>query len=70
MGKQEPINILKQFAKGQKHVWKVGGRAVIYQRVSSKEQEDGFSPETQLERCYEWAEKHGYEVVQCFKGEH
>lgn len=70
MKQQESSNVLNQFAKGHKHVWKVGGRAVIYQRVSSKEQEDGFSPETQLERCYEWAERHGYEVVQCFKGEH
>ncbi len=61
---------LKSFAKGQKKTLKQGGRAVIYQRVSSREQEDGFSPETQLERCYEWANKHGYEVVKCFQGEH
>ena len=62
--------LLKKFAKGAKRQLKQGGRAVIDQRVSSKEQEDGFSPETQLERCYEWAERHGYEVVECFKGEH
>ena len=61
---------LKSFGKGKKKTLKVGGRAVIYQRVSSKEQEDGFSPETQLERCYEWASKHSYEVVKCFQGEH
>lgn len=61
---------LKTFGKGKKKTLKVGGRAVIYQRVSSKEQEDGFSPETQLERCYEWASKHSYEVVKCFQGEH
>ena len=62
--------ILKLFAKGAKRQLKKGGRAVIYQRVSSKEQEEGFSPETQLERCYEWAERHGYEVVEKFAGEH
>ncbi|MBP5334076.1 MAG: recombinase family protein [Bacteroidales bacterium] len=62
--------LLKQFAKGEKRQLKIGGRAVIYQRVSSKEQEEGFSPETQLERCYEWAARHGYEVVECFEGEH
>ena len=62
--------ISKRFGKGKKQTFKKGGRAVIYQRVSSKEQEDGFSPETQVERCYEWAEKHNYEVVKCFEGEH
>lgn len=61
---------LRQFAKGAKRQLKKGGRAVIYQRVSSKEQEDGFSPETQLERCREWAARNGYEVVKCFDGEH
>ncbi len=61
---------LRQFAKGTKRQLKQGGRAVIYQRVSSKEQEDGFSPETQLERCREWAARNGYEVVKCFDGEH
>ncbi len=63
-------DFLKQFAKGAKRQLKTGGRAVIYQRVSSKEQEDGFSPETQLERCYEWASRHNYEVVKSFEGEH
>ena len=63
-------DILGQFGKGQKTVLKKGGRAVIYQRVSSKEQEDGFSPETQLERCYEWAEKHDFTVEKCFEGEY
>ena len=63
-------NVLSQFGKGHKTELKKGGKAVIYQRVSSKEQEDGFSPETQLERCYEWADRHGYEVVKCFEGEH
>ena len=47
----------------------MGGRAVIYQRVSSKEQESGFSPETQLEICNEWAARHHYEVVKTFAGE-
>ena len=63
-------NVIKSFAKGSKEELKQGGRAVIYQRVSSKEQEDGFSPETQKECCYNWAERHGYVVVKCFEGEH
>ena len=61
---------LQVFAKGKKTEIKRGGRAVIYQRVSSKEQEYGFSPETQLEICYQWAERNGYQVVKCFEGEH
>ena len=61
---------LRQFAKGKKQVIKHGGRAVIYLRVSSKEQEFGFSPETQKEMCYKWAEHNDYEVVECFEGEH
>ena len=52
-----------------KLTFKIGGRAVIYQRVSSKEQEGGFSPETQLEKCYDWAACHNYEVVKPFVGE-
>ena len=70
MNQEELNSALKQFGKGAKKVIKKGGRAVIYQRVSSKEQEDGFSPEVQLERCYEWASQHQYEVVKCFDGEH
>ena len=63
-------DILKAFSKGAKKTLKKGGRAVIYQRVSSKDQEEGFSPETQKECCYAWAERHNYEVVRCFEGEH
>ena len=64
------MDLIKGFGKGKKTTLKNGGRAVIYQRVSSKRQEDGFSPETQIECCYEWAKRHNYEVVKCFEGEH
>ncbi|MBQ6073297.1 MAG: recombinase family protein [Bacteroidales bacterium] len=63
-------DVLKKFGKGEKKEIKQGGRAVIYQRVSSREQEYGFSPETQKEVCYKWAANHSYEVVKCFEGEH
>ena len=63
-------DVLKGFGKGRKKSLKKGGRAVIYQRVSSKEQEDGFSPETQKQCCYEWAKRNQYEVVKCFEGAH
>ena len=62
--------VLGQFGKGQKTVLKKGGQAVIYQRVSSKEQEFGFSPEVQMDVCRRWADGHGYEVVKTFEGEH
>ena len=61
---------LMSFAKGRKTAMKVGGRAVIYQRVSSKEQMLGFSPEMQVEICQRWADAHNYEVVKSFEGEH
>ena len=66
----ETDNQLQAFAKGKKKELKRGGRAVIYQRVSSKEQEFGYSPEMQTDICYKWAERNGYEIVKCFEGEH
>ena len=61
---------LKSFAKGKKTPMKIGGRAVIYQRVSSKEQMMGYSPEVQMEICNRWADAHNYEVVKSFEGEY
>ncbi|GHA61648.1 serine type site-specific recombinase [Pontibacter akesuensis] len=46
-----------------------GKVAVIYTRVSTKEQaETNQSLETQLERCRGYAQRHGYEVVNEFGG--
>jgi site-specific DNA recombinase len=36
---------------------------VIYARVSSEEQVQGYSIQAQLRACREWAAKHGYKVV-------
>ena len=63
-------DVLKKFGKGKKKDFKKGGRAVIYLRVSSKDQENGFSLETQEERCYEWAKREQFMVVKCFGGAH
>lgn len=60
----------KRFGKGSSAPLKKGGRAVIYVRVSSKEQELGYSPEVQKECCSKWAEQHNFQVVRCFEGEH
>ena len=67
---EELTNQLKPFVKGKKTELKKGGRAVIYQRVSSKEQEFGFSPEVQMDVCRKWADSHGYKVEKTFEGEH
>ena len=67
---QTKDNVLGQFGKGKKTELKKGGRAVIYQRVSSKEQEFGFSPEVQMDVCRRWADSHGYKVEKTFEGEH
>ena len=37
--KEVDKDLIKKFAKGKKQTLKLGGRAVVYQRVSSKEQE-------------------------------
>ena len=70
MVNQENNEQLQPFAKGRRTELKKGGRAVIYQRVSSKEQEFGFSPEVQIEVCRKWADRNGYEVVKSFEGEY
>jgi DNA invertase Pin-like site-specific DNA recombinase len=37
--------------------------AVVYARVSSEEQVQGYSIQAQLRACREWAEKHGYSAA-------
>ena len=37
--------------------------AVIYARVSSEEQVQGYSIQAQLRACREWTENHGYKVA-------
>ena len=44
-------------------------KAMMYLRVSSEEQVENFSLETQKEICQKEAEKRGYEVVKIFKEE-
>lgn len=44
-------------------------RAIIYLRVSTEEQVDNFSLDTQEEICRKEAEKRGYEVIEIFKEE-
>src|SRR4029453_11720086 len=37
--------------------------AVVYARVSSEEQVQGYSIQAQLRACREWAEKNGYTIA-------
>jgi site-specific DNA recombinase len=66
------IDLINTFAKGAEEVKKrekkKGLNAVIYTRVSSKEQLDNLSLETQLKGCDEFAKKNGYEVCERFGG--
>ncbi|KAA9338953.1 recombinase family protein [Adhaeribacter soli] len=64
---------LEQFSKFVKvhknKQTKQGKYAVIYTRVSSKEQADtGNSLESQLKYCEQFAERHGFEVLEYFGG--
>ena len=55
--------------KGFPEIHEDGKRAVIYLRVSTEEQVDNFSLDTQEEICRKEAEKRGYEVVEIFREE-
>ena len=64
------LSVFKQFAKPSKSIqFKTDGKAVIYTRVSTKEQaENNASLETQLKYCKELAVKKGIEVLEHFGG--
>lgn len=46
-----------------------GKRAIIYLRVSTEEQVDNFSLETQEDLCLKEAERRGYQVIEVFREE-
>ena len=46
-----------------------GKRCVLYLRVSTEEQVDNFSLDTQGEICKKDAERRGYEIVETFREE-
>ncbi|WP_340154236.1 recombinase family protein [uncultured Winogradskyella sp.] len=64
------LTVFNQFAKKGKSIkLKTDGKAVIYTRVSTKEQaENNASLETQLKYCNELANKKGLEVAEYFGG--
>lgn len=60
--------IFDQFAKGQSKALKRTNNCVIYTRVSSKEQEQGYSLETQRKACEEYSRKNNYTIMGQFGG--
>ena len=69
-GNMSNLDRFKKFAKhsNQKEI-DYHGKAVIYTRVSTKEQADNnASLETQLKHCKEYAQKKGLEVAEFFGG--
>ncbi len=60
--------LLEMFAKGQKGGKVLTGNCVIYTRVSSKEQELGYSLETQKKDCEAFAKKNEYTILGQFGG--
>src|SRR5438046_10647234 len=54
---------------GMTVIHEAGKKAVIYLRVSSEEQVDNFSLNTQEDICRKEAVKRGYEIVEIFREE-
>lgn len=55
--------------RDQNTIYADGKRAVIYLRVSTEEQVDNFSLDTQEDICKKEAEKRGYEIAETFREE-
>lgn len=55
--------------RAQNTIYADGKRAVIYIRVSTEEQVENFSLETQEQMCRKEAEKRGYDVIEVFREE-
>ena len=57
-----------QFAKGNKENNINSSMSVIYTRVSSKDQLNNASLDTQMKYCKQYAEDNNLRVVECFGG--
>ncbi len=61
-------DLIQSFARGDKQKKQQGKNAIIYTRVSSKEQEDNLSLDVQLKGCNEFAQRKGFVVREAFGG--
>jgi site-specific DNA recombinase len=60
---------LREFAKGKPEtINEKGGFAIIYNRVSSKDQLENRSLETQMTTCEEFARRNNYTIIEKFGG--
>ncbi len=64
----EKLVLFDQFAKGKVDALSKTNNCVIYTRVSSKEQEEGHSLETQRKLCTEFAIKNSHAILGYFGG--
>jgi site-specific DNA recombinase len=62
----EDLTIFKTFGKGEKIQSVKGTNCVVYTRVSSKDQVENMSLETQRKACLQYAQRHGYNIVKNF----
>ena len=62
------LTILQNFGKGQKKITSGSKNAIIYTRVSSKEQTENLSLEVQLKGCEQFATKNSLQVKGRFGG--
>ncbi|MEP7167418.1 MAG: recombinase family protein, partial [Candidatus Woesebacteria bacterium] len=60
---------MKAKLKGYPVIYEGGKKAIIYLRVSTEEQVDNFSLDTQEEICRKEAVKRGYEIIDVFREE-
>lgn len=64
----DKLLLFDQFAKGKTNALGKQNNCVIYTRVSSKEQEEGHSLETQKKMCEDFALKNNYNILGVFGG--
>lgn len=60
---------MNKLGKGVPIIYEAGKKAVIYLRVSTEEQVDNFSLDTQEDICRKEATKRGYEIIEIFREE-
>ena len=62
----EELAIFKTFGKGEKAHPVKGTNCVVYTRVSSKDQVENMSLETQRKACLHYAQRHNYTIIKNF----
>src|SRR5580704_7094083 len=66
----EELAVFKTFGKGKKAQVVTNSNAVVYTRVSGRDQVMNLSLDTQRKYCIEYAKKHGYTILKNFGQTH